>query len=235
RGRHHFYNPWIIPAWVPLQPRNLPMMEQRRRVLSAMGLSLGPIRFELKVPDPDRAWAAAKVPGRCIHLSPSASHALKEWPMEHWCALLPKLAGRPGLPIVATGDGSPRERERLQRLSRVAGAGVTVFEERLSLARLAALLERSSLHVGADSGVTHLAAALGVRTVTAYREYEGRIEWSPPGPGHRQCVVDCACAASRQPIPECQEAQRSACLARITPMQLLAACEEALRSPGAPG
>ncbi|MCW5558405.1 MAG: glycosyltransferase family 9 protein [Verrucomicrobiae bacterium] len=234
RGRKHFYNPWILPHWVPLQPRDRSILEQRRGVLSAMGLTPGPVRFDLRIPDADRAWAAAELPERVIHVSPSASHALKEWPIEHWCALVPQLAARSGAVLVATGDGSARERERLQRLADSAGPRAKIFGERLSLARLAALLERSALHVGADSGVTHLAAALGVRTVTVYREYDGRTEWSPPGANHRQCVVDCACIASTRPGPECAGPQRAACLARITPDQLLAECVTAWREGMAP-
>jgi len=231
RGRKHFYNPWIIPHWVPKQPRDHSIFEQRRAVLSALGLTVGPVRFDLRIPAGDRTWAAAELPEPCIHVSPNASHALKEWPIEHWCALVPQLADHTGATIVATGDGSERERERLRRLSASAGSRARIFGERLSLARLAALLERSALHVGADSGVTHLAAALGVRTVTAYREYDGRMEWSPPGEGHRQCVVDCDCIRSAR--PECTGPQRAGCLSRITPDQLLAECEAAWR--GGPG
>jgi len=223
RGRQHFYNPWIIPHWVPPQPRDRWMVEQRRGVLLAMGLTPGPVRFDLCIPEPDRAWAARGFPRRCIHLSPSASHPLKEWPIEHWCALAPELARRLDADLVATGDGSPRELERLHRLSKAAGGRVRILEERLSLSRLAALLERAALHVGADSGVTHLAAALGVATVTVYREYDGRQEWTPPGPGHRQCVAACACLS--EVGADCAAAQRAGCLAGIRPDQVREQCE----------
>ena len=95
--------------------------------------------------------------------------------------------------------------------------------------RLAALLRQSVLHVGADSGVTHLAMALGLPTVTAYREYDGRLEWTPTGPRHRQLLVDCACI--RQPQASCVTASRAECLGRIRPEAMLEACLALVDSP----
>ncbi len=227
-GRHHFYNRWIVGDWVPRRPRNLPVFEQRRQVLAACGMTLEPPRFGLRIPEEAREWAARTLPAGVIHVSPNASHPLKEWPLDHWLALVPRLAASTGRRLVATGDGSARERGRLEALSRAFPESlVMTLPERLPLDRLAAVLQRSALHVGADSGVTHLAMAVGTPTVTVYRDYDGRIEWTPPGPEHRQRIAACDCV--RSPQENCVREQRALCLGRISPESLLELCVGQLR------
>ncbi len=222
-GRRHFYNPWLVPSWVPRRPRNVPVFEQRRQVLAAAGMPLGPAQFKLKVPSDAVDWARTHLPWGCIHLSPNASLPLKEWPLENWLEFVPKLAESTGRTLVATCDGSARERTRMEALARALPArAFIVLPDRLPMPRLAALLQQSILHVGADSGVTHLAMALNTPTVTVYREYEGRTEWAPQGSRHRQLIVDCACL--HEPQPACRTSNRAQCLGRILPGSLLALC-----------
>jgi ADP-heptose:LPS heptosyltransferase len=51
----------------------------------------------------------------------------------------------------------------------------------LPLPVLAARLSRCGLYVGNDSGVTHLAAAVGCPTVALFGESDRRV-WAPRGP-----------------------------------------------------
>lgn len=219
-GRKHFYNPWLVQHWVSQRSRELPVYEQRRQVLVAAGFTLEPTRFDLRLPPDAADWARQFADTPAIHLSPNASSPQKEWPLENWQEFIPKLAAATGCNLIATGDGSPRERQRLEALARsFPSSQLRVLPDRLPLPRLAALLQRCAVHVGADSGVTHLAGALGTPTVTAYREYEGRQEWQPPGSGHLQEVVQCACI--RQTQPDCLAGQRANCLGRIPADALL--------------
>lgn len=52
------------------------------------------------------------------------------------------------------------------------------------IAELAGLLLGASLYVGADSGLTHLAAALGAPTLAVFQASDPRL-WSPQGPRAR--------------------------------------------------
>jgi heptosyltransferase-1 len=230
-GRKHFYNPWLIPDWVSRRPRDLPVFEQRRQVLAAAGMSLAEPRFDLRIPPEARAWAEAQIPAGSIHLSINASSPFKEWPLENWSEFVPKLASGGGRILVATGDGSPREEKRLRTLATAyPEPGLHVLPNRLPLARLAALLSRCSLHVGADSGVTHLALALGAPTVTVYRDYDGLAEWTPPGPQHRQLVARCRCLRGVQ--PNCAASNRAECLATVAPVAVFDACLALLSAEG---
>lgn len=226
-GRKHFYNRWLIPDWVPRQARNVPIFEQRRQVLAAAGLTLAAPRFDLRLPPADLAWAATVASADAIHVSFSASSPFKEWPLENWLELAPALTAATGRTLVASCDGSPRERRRVEVLAAALPAPrLRSLPDRLPLARLAALLNRCALHVGADSGVTHLAMAVGRPTVSAYRDYDGRIEWTPPGPRHRQLIASCRCL--REVQAGCASAGRAACLGGLTPAAMLAACQTLL-------
>jgi ADP-heptose:LPS heptosyltransferase len=166
------------------------------------------------------------VPSGAIHLSINAGNALKEWPVEHWAALVKELSAMaPRLQFVVTGTSNPRERERLERFSKLLQAErVQIYPGNLTLAQLAALLERCRLHVGADSGALHLATILGVKTVSLFREYAGLEEWLPRGANHRYVAVPCGCV--NQKVQPCATQARPACLAAISVAQVLALIQE---------
>jgi heptosyltransferase I len=89
------------------------------------------------------------------------SRADKLWPEERWVECGRALGGRVVLPW-----GSEAERARAQRIAAsVPGAEVPA---RMTLEQLARLFARSRFVVGLDTGLTHLAAALGTRTVGLY-------------------------------------------------------------------
>ena len=215
-GRKHIWNRWLIPTWVPRQSIELPVYEQRRAVLAACGFELAPPRFDLRVADDARAWAAAHIPQGALHFSTNASTFRKEWPLPHWIELARRLLrDNPQLRIVATGSADERERARLREFAAaVTGPGLQTFTA-LSVARLAALLERCSRHVGGDSGVLHLAAALGVPTLSIFREYAALKEWLPRGPQHRHLTAPCPCGERLR--ESCRRRQTAECLEGLSP------------------
>jgi heptosyltransferase-1 len=124
--------------------------------------------------------------------APSAPHAVllhatarpeKEWPVEHWIALGDSLAAR-GLELVVPW-GSETERERsVQIAARVAGASVP---DRRPLGDVARLIAGACLVVGVDSGLVHLAAALGVPLVAVFAGTEPGL-YGPMGSGPIEIV-----------------------------------------------
>ena len=91
----------------------------------------------------------------------------------------------------------------------------------LPLRQLAAVLAEFQLYVGNDSGVTHLAAALGGPAVAAIFGPSDPVIWAPQG--DRTIVVTseqpCAPCTLGREIP-CPEA---VCLSALTPEKVLAA------------
>jgi ADP-heptose:LPS heptosyltransferase len=219
--RTHFWNPWLIPRWIPRRSTDLPVFEQRRAVLEACGLKLTSPRFDLRVPGDATAWAVTHVLAGAVHLSPNASVWYKEWPLPNSIELARHLlAEQPQLQIVATAGSSAREQARLKELvSAIANPRLLTFTA-LTVPQLAALLTRCFAHVGADSGVLHLAVALGLPTVSIFRDYPGLKEWLPRGPQHRHLTVPCPCATQMR--ESCSSVQIARCLAEISPASVAA-------------
>ncbi len=229
-GRKHWWNRWLIPNWVSRRGADLPVYEQRRAVLTACGFDLAPPRFDLRVPEEARAWAAAHTPKGSLHFSVNASTFLKEWPLLHWIELTRwVLRQDPQLSIVATGSANDRERARLRELAAsVRSPSLQTFTG-LTVAQLAAMLERCSQHVGGDSGVLHLATALGLPTVSIFREYAGLKEWLPRGAQHRHLTAPCACAEHVR--DSCRRRETAECLAGLSPESVAAQLMTELNPP----
>jgi heptosyltransferase I len=88
----------------------------------------------------------------------------KEWPVAHWVALAVALVEK-GCPLYLPW-GNPRELERAQFIARHA-LGTHVLP-RLSLDQLALLTAQAQAVVGVDTGLMHLAAALGKPGLALY-------------------------------------------------------------------
>jgi ADP-heptose:LPS heptosyltransferase len=220
-GRWHFWNPWLIRDWLTHCHSDLPVYEQRRELLTASGMDLGPARWDLRLPESAKARAAALVADGSIHFSVNASTPLNEWPLRHWIELANSLlAADPGLRIVATASAKPRETDRVQALVQgVDDKRLRGLPPGLAITDLAAVLKRCRVHMGGDSGVVHLAMALGVPTVGLFRDYAGP-KWIPRGPSHRHLMAPCPCGDVKN--PPCAGKPEAQCLARITPAQVAA-------------
>ena len=147
-------------------PREMHAVERTRRLLAAaVGYPVpdGDGRYGIAVsgpPDP-----ALGLPPRYAMVMHAASWPTKLWPEEHWRALLPRLAAG-GRGIVLPW-GSADEKARAERLaSGIPGA--VVLPRVMAGADLARVIAGAELAVGLDSGLMHLAAALGVPGVWLY-------------------------------------------------------------------
>lgn len=101
---------------------------------------------------------------RLIALVPGAAHATKRWPAGHWRDLVGRLA--PGNDVVILGG--PAERDIGIELARTGGARVLNAAGRFPLLISAALLKRADVAVAGDTGLLHLATAVGTPVVGLY-------------------------------------------------------------------
>ncbi|MEA3194074.1 MAG: heptosyltransferase, partial [Betaproteobacteria bacterium] len=119
------------------------------------------VRYGISAAPHDYAWFASSRYAVLIH---ATSADAKLWPEERWTELGRALHDQGITSVLPWGNGG--ERERSVRLSRAIGG--SVVPPRLDLREGAALLAQAACVVGVDTGLTHLAAALGARTVGIY-------------------------------------------------------------------
>ncbi len=93
----------------------------------------------------------------------NASWKTKLWPERHWIALIGKSV-QAGFRVLLPW-GNAREEARAKRLA--IGPGVQVLP-RLSLSEIGYVMERARACVCMDTGLSHLAAALDVPSITLY-------------------------------------------------------------------
>lgn len=116
----------------------------------------------------------------CVALHPGSGSERKNWPESRWAELLARLLDATGRTVCLVGGEA--EGDRLDRLA--AGyppATVRVLRNR-PLVELGQLLARCAAFVGHDTGITHLAAALGVPTLVLWGPSKESV-WRPQGPG----------------------------------------------------
>jgi heptosyltransferase-1 len=122
----------------------------------------GPPRFRFQVPPPPPELA---IPNRPYVVALHAtSRASKLWPEAHWRRLLADFANAGYLTLLPWGDAD--ECARSERIA--AGTAAAAVPPRSPLVSLAALLSRAELVVGVDTGLVHLAAALGTPTIALF-------------------------------------------------------------------
>ena len=168
RGRRHGYDTASIRE--PLAAlfydvrhsvsRDLHAVE-RNRILSGLALGFTP----QGAPDfgLDRARLASPGPRYGVLLHATARPG-KQWPEAHWIALGHMLAGQ-GIDLVLPW-GTDAERARSERIaSALPRARVP---ERAPLDAVARLIAGAQFVVGVDTGLLHLAAALGVPLVAIF-------------------------------------------------------------------
>ena len=219
-GRNSCLARWGLTQTLGPRDRALPVFEQRLSLLRELGWTGRDPGWAWAIPAHDQTWGRDIAKSPALHLSiNAASTPLNEWPLDDWAQTLRLLwKNRPEMSVVATGAGSEREFARLGDLcALVHDSRLKVLPDRLPISRLAALLQAADLHLGLDSGVLHLAMALGKPTVSLFRESVGRPGWAPRGECHRVLVRPCPCQSSRR--ADC-EGSRSKCLAEIKPTEV---------------
>lgn len=116
-----------------------------------------------------------------VCLAPGAKRPLNRWPPEHFAEIGRTLVGR-GLGVLILG-GQGDALVCAEIAGRI-GAGAASLSGRVSLPEACAVLERCKGVVCNDSGVQHLAAAVGARCISLFSSWQHRTKWNPAGSGH---------------------------------------------------
>jgi heptosyltransferase-1 len=152
----------------------------------------------------------------------------KEWPEPMWIALADRLAALGLQPVLPAGN----ERER-ERATRIASSSAAQVVPPRSVGELVELLRDAAVVVGVDSGLTHLAGALGTATVAIYGSTSSALTGSR-GERVANIAADFRCApcfgrectyrGARQRYAN--DVVEPACYASVTPERVIVAALE---------
>lgn len=207
----------LLPYWqraVELTQRALAGSTTASFTLEAETLEFSAAISTMLTRDPDG-------PAR-IALLPGAAHPTKAWPVRHWQALGQALSAQ-GLELLWLGG--PTEQALL---SACRLATPTALERCAGGADLIPLLARCSLAVGHDSGLTHLAEALGVPVLMLRGPTVSAFGFSPRLPTSQVLEQPLSCRPCSLHGGASCPLFHHACLESLAPARV---CEQVLSHP----
>ena len=155
---------------------------QLAQPLEQLGLTVDELRAELYPSVADRQVAREFLRHSLqpiIAFHPGSGGEGKNWSLENWVALGNTLLTSPdfgGLILVVCGEADETKTHRLKAIWKDPRVR---FAENLTLPHLAAVLEHVTF-VGHDSGISHLAAAVGCNCILLFGPTDPDV-WAPQG------------------------------------------------------
>ncbi len=152
-----------------------------------LGLKQTQVRWDIPVPDEAHAWAAEALPGDTptLLVSPTSSHALRNWRPERYAAVMDYAAGR-GWRVALIGGPSSGERAMADAVLAACQRTPLDLTSKDTLKRLMAMLARAQLVLTPDSGPMHMANAVGTKVLGLHAA--SNPDRSGPYSDRRWCV-----------------------------------------------
>ena len=163
--------------------------EQLAQPLQSIGITVTDLTPKIFPSPEDWEFASqflknCEVPILAIH--PGSGSERKNWPIENWIELIRALLNRIatsrrrfGSVLIVSGEADENARKRLR--TSFGNESRIRFAHQLPLPHLGALLAQSTF-IGHDSGISHLAAAAGARSIVLFGPTEASV-WAPRNKG----------------------------------------------------
>lgn len=178
-----------IALFAPAMPTIAPAAAHYCAPLRVLGLSPQDLVYPLRRVSPRGRWVA---------LHPGSGSPSKNWPLDRWLTLARWLEGDVGVKVgIISGEAEPSS--PLSEIGRQL--------QNLPLNDLADELAGCQLYIGHDSGISHLAAAVGARCVLLFGPTDPAV-WAPPSP--RVQVLRCGAELSALSLADVQRAVQAA-------------------------
>ena len=152
-----------------------------------LGLQQTQVRWDIPIPDEAHAWAAEQWPADkpTLLVSPTSSHALRNWRAERYAAVMDHAASR-GWRVVLVGGPSTTERTMADAVMATCQHAPLDLTGKDTLKRLLAMLGRAQLLLAPDSGPMHMANAVGTKVLGLHAA--SNPDRSGPYSDRRWCV-----------------------------------------------
>jgi len=152
-----------------------------------LGLKQTTVRWDIPIPDEADAWAAEQLPGDTptLLVSPTSSHALRNWRPERYAAVMEHVAAR-GWRVVLIGGPSVTERAMADAVLAACRRQPLDLTGKDTLKKLMAMFTRAQLLLSPDSGPMHMANSVGMRVLGLHAA--SNPDRSGPYSDRRWCV-----------------------------------------------
>lgn len=240
-GRHEDHKPFwhdrlftkIIRDPKTAPPPVHPGADQSLRVVRELGIDTADSTPRLFISPADRlrasdlfAESGITLGTRMVTVNPFSRWKYKEWSNAKWEEVIDRIWDTYRIPSVLIG--SPEEAAGCQEIVRGREGRAINLAGRTTLGELAAVISMSSLHLGVDSAAPHIAAALGIPTVTIHGPTDWRA-WRVVNEHHKvvSSVMDCLPCN----MMGCKGSGQSRCLDELATEPVISAAHELLGKP----
>jgi len=159
-----------------------------------------------------------------VILQPGARYWFKAWPTDRFAELADRLTDQFGCQVLV--GGSQQEQDLTQLVVKQAKSRLISIAGLLTIRTLAALLKRAALFVGNDTGVMHIATAVGTPVVGLFGPSNPR-EWGPRGGPAEVIYKGLDCRVCFHPM--CERGEQN-CMQLITVNEVMKAAVRQIRT-----
>ncbi|NBZ96328.1 MAG: lipopolysaccharide heptosyltransferase family protein [Proteobacteria bacterium] len=167
---------------------------QRWECLKLAGFPGEKPEMPIEIPAPSMTSMIEKAggDGGWIHVSPFTTANYRELPTHQLSKVLGEIHRlNPSSKIILSCAPDHREQQKMGVLiSQLDFSPWRVFPGSLDLMELTALIQKSRLHLGGDTGSLHIAWMCGTPSVIWFRHFDGLPDWRPMGDSIRSFVGD---------------------------------------------
>jgi heptosyltransferase I len=152
-----------------------------------LGLKQSQVRWDIPIPDEAHAWAAEQLPGDTptLLVSPTSSHALRNWRAERYAAVMDHASAR-GWRVALVGGPSALERSMADAVLAACKLAPLDLTGKDTLKKMMAMLTRAPMLLTPDSGPMHMANAVGCKVLGLHAA--SNPDRSGPYSDRRWCV-----------------------------------------------
>jgi ADP-heptose:LPS heptosyltransferase len=172
-----------LPPW----DEKVHLTDHLLKQFAPYGLAASESNPQLYLKESDREWARGfwknkgvtlEERSRVIVLHPGSGSRKKVWPLDRFLTLAHTLRDRLGSKILVVVG--PAEGPEVQRVFEGMKPTPAILAKGLTLLQLASVMEGCWFFIGNDSGISHMATAVGLPTVVIFGPTDQRV-WSPRG------------------------------------------------------
>ncbi|MEA3459660.1 MAG: glycosyltransferase family 9 protein [Chloroflexota bacterium] len=208
-------------------------------VVETVGATTDDLSLEVAISPAAEAFANGQIPmanDRCplvaIHPGSGGYSPARRWSTEGFAHVADALVERYGARIVLVGTPA----DGISKVASLMHSEAVNLEGKTTLKQLAAVLRRCDLFIGADSGVMHLACAVGTPVVAIFgpSNHKAWGPWTPRGEERGRAVVvraDLPCSPCSYvgfSVRRREGCKARTCMRLVTPEMVLEAATELL-------